>query len=149
MNNASSALRNLGNTMTSSQVSNQLFKAAAIISVLALLAHELIGAPLVLPPLSDAGMDEEVIYLHHFSWHVGTVSVIAMAAMFYYASVRPGNIALAVAATSMSIGYWALAIGIALFSSSVMWSTPAPYFWGIIAVLGGAGIWMSVERNGT
>lgn len=129
-------------------MSNLLFKTAASLCVLVLLAHELLGAPMVLPPLSEAGVDEEVILLHHFSWHVGSVSVIAMAVMFFLASQRSQNHVLAVIAAGMSAGFCLLAFGLAVFVSGAMWGTPAPYFWSLIAILGGAGVVSSKSHNG-
>lgn len=129
-------------------MSNGLFRAAAVICLFALMAHEMLGGPLVLPPLSEAQIEEEVVWLHHFSWHVGSVSVTAMAVMFFWASIRPGNLALAVVATFMSIGFGLLGAGLALFASSTLWGTPAPYLWSLIAVVGGLGIWTSLAKNG-
>ena len=129
------------------RVSNWLLKAAALFCVVVLLAHEMVGAPMVLKPLSEVAMETEVVLLHHFSWHVGTVSVLAMAAMFFYASSRPQELALAIIAPSMSTGYWLLAIGLAVWESGAMWSTPAPYFWGCITVLGGVGVWFTRSAN--
>ena len=59
---------------------------------------------MVLTPLLGSGIDKDVIWLHNFSWNVGSVTAVAMTGMFLYSSVRPGNLALAVVATLMSIG---------------------------------------------
>ena len=133
--------------MSRTSTSNWLLKGAAFLCVVVLLAHELAGAPLVLPPLSEVAIDEEVVLLHHFSWHVGTVSVIAMAVMFYYASSRRSNLALAAVATFMSAGFWSLAIGLAVLKSGAMWGTPAPYFWGLISIVGGLGVWTGITAS--
>ena len=69
--------------------------------MVAIAAHELLGAPMVLLPLDGAGLNSEIVWLHRFSWHVGSISVLIMAGMFLYASIRPGNLALAIAATSL------------------------------------------------
>ncbi len=130
-------------------MSDWLFKTASLICALAFLAHEKIGSPMVLSPLLGSGINEEVIWLHNFSWHVGSVTAVAMAGMFFYSSVRPGNLALAVVATLMSIGQTAVGVGLAVFASSALWSTPAPYIWSIVSVLGVIGIWNSSERKDT
>jgi|GEM_PF-6456850 len=54
------------------------------LSLLGLLAHEILGAPMVLPPLLETDLPEEVIWLHNFSWHVGTIAVAAMIALFIH-----------------------------------------------------------------
>ena len=123
-------------------MSNWLFKIAALICTLAFLAHEILGSPMVLTPLLDSGIDEEVIWLHN-------LTAVAMAGMFLYSSVRPGNLALAVVATLMSIGQTVIGVGLAVFVSSALWGTPAPYIWSIVSVLGVIGIWISSERKST
>lgn len=116
------------------------FLMSAILSLLALIAHELLGAPLVLPPLSQAGLSAEVIWLHHFSWHVGSITIMGMIAMYVSAARRPGNLSMAVIATAMSVGFALLGIGLAVYGGSAMWGTPAPYIWSAIAALGTTGI---------
>ena len=130
-------------------MSNWLFRIAALICTFAFLAHEILGSPMVLTPLLGSGIDEEVIWLHNFSWHVGSVTAVAMTGMFLYSSVRPGNLALAVVATLMSIGQTVIGVGLAVFASSTLWGTPAPYIWSIVSVLGVIGIWISSERKTT
>ena len=130
-------------------MSNWLFKIAALICALAFLAHEILGSPMVLTPLLGSGIDEEVIWLHNFSWHVGSITAVAMAGMFFYSSARPGNLAMAVVATLMSIGQTVVGVGLTVFASSSLWGTPAPYIWSIVSVLGVIGIWISSERKST
>jgi hypothetical protein len=130
---------------TAIAVSTWLLGFAAAMSFLGLVAHELLGAPLVLPPLSSTGLPENVVWLHHFSWHVGTIAVVAMTGLYLYAATRPGNIAMAVIATGMSLGFACLGIGLAVWGSDVMWETPAPYVWSAIAVVGGLGVWTATE----
>jgi hypothetical protein len=60
--------------------------------------------------------------------------------MFLYASVRPGNLIVAAFATAMCIGFACLGIALATFGNNVLWGTPAPYVWAIIASLAGLGI---------
>lgn len=119
------------------------FGTAAVLSALGLLAHELLGAPMVLPPLAQVELPAEVVWLHHFSWHVGSVAVAVMASMFLFASLHPGNLAVAVFATGMSIGFACLGVALAIAGSEVLWGTPAPYVWAIVASVGGLGIVMT------
>ena len=130
-------------------MSNLFFRIAALICALAFLAHEIVGSPMVLTPLLDSGINEEVIWLHNFSWHAASVTAIAMTGMFFYSSIRPGNLALAVVATLMSMGQTVVAVGLAIFANDVLWSTPAPYIWSIVSVLGVMGIWTSSDRKST
>ena len=130
-------------------MSKWLFRGAAGLSFVGLMAHELLGAPMVLPPLSSIDISPEVLWLHHFSWHVGSIAVAAMITMYLYAAARPGNSAMAVIATGMSFGFACLAIGLGIWGSEVMWATPAPYVWSVIAVIGGLGVWKAKHPHRT
>lgn len=121
-------------------ISAIFFLMAAILSLMGALAHEFLGAPKVLGPLKDSSLPDEVMWLHHFSWHVGTVAVIGLAAMFLLAIWHPAGTILALIAAIMSAGFGLLGISLAIFCNAALWRTPAPYPWGIIAVLGMIGV---------
>ncbi|MEM9573575.1 MAG: hypothetical protein AAF996_19090 [Pseudomonadota bacterium] len=121
-------------------VSTILYSIAAVLSVLGAAAHEIFGAPKVLAPLAQSNLPPDVIWLHHFSWHVGTVAVLIMAALFLTAIRNTSGRTLAIFATLMSTGFALLGLGLAVFGNSVLWTTPAPYPWTIIAVLGWTGV---------
>lgn len=120
--------------------SSIMFLIAAMLSVVGAIAHEVLGSPKVLAPLATTDLPPDVIWLHHFSWHVGTVAVLTMAALFIAAIRSKNGRVFALFATIMSAGFATLAIGLAVFGNSVLWTTPAPYPWTIIAVLGGIGL---------
>ncbi len=121
-------------------VSQFLYLASAILSLLGVVAHELLGSPKVLGPLKNSGLPDDVIWLHHFSWHVGSVAVLAMIALFLLAVLQPDGLIFAAVATAMSAGFAALGILLALFGNRALWRTPAPYPWTLIASLGGIGL---------
>ena len=54
---------------------------------------------------------------------------------------------MAMIATAMSLGFAVLAIGLAVFGDSVVWTTPAPYPWTIIAGLGIIGVLMHPKSD--
>ncbi len=112
-------------------------------SALGALAHEIAGAPKVLKPLAVAGIEDGVVGLHHFSWHVGTVAVIGMIAMYLLAVWHPAGTILALVASSISAGFAVIGISLAVFVNAALWRTPAPYPWGVVALLGFAGVWLS------
>jgi len=120
--------------------SSIMFLLAALLSIVSAAAHEVLGSPKVLAPLATSNLPSDVIWLHHFSWHVGTVAVLAMTALFIAATRFEYGRLLAAFATLMSAGFAALAIGLALFGDPVVWRTPAPYPWTIITVLGVIGL---------
>ena len=120
--------------------SDILFYIAAGLSLLGVIAHELLGAPKVLKPLETSGLPDDVIWLHHFSWHVGSVAVLAMIGLFLLAAWHSTGFLFAAVATAMSAGFAALGIGLAAFGNKALWRTPAPYPWTLIAILGGLGL---------
>lgn len=123
-----------------SDMSDILFFVAAGLALIGVLAHELIGAPKVLGPLKESGLADSVIWLHHFSWHVGSVAVLAMITLFLMAVWLPDGLIHAVVATAMSAGFSALGIGLATLGNSALWRTPAPYLWTLITVIGALGL---------
>jgi hypothetical protein len=122
------------------EISNILFVSAAVLALLGAVAHELLGAPKVLGPLKASGLPDNVVWLHHFSWHVGSVAVLAMTALFLLAVYQRDGYAYAAVATAMSLGFAALGIGLATFGNRALWRTPAPYPWTLIAVIGVLGL---------
>ena len=64
-------------------------------SVIGLLAHELVGSPQVLAPLAQAEMQGTVKSLLAFLWHVGSVAVLAMIAMFACAATLDNQMPMA------------------------------------------------------
>jgi len=128
-------------------LSKLCYGAAGGLSLLGAAAHELVGAPLVLGPLAGSGLPPQVIWLHHFSWHVGTIAVLAMAAMFAAAIWHPAGAVLAGIASAMSAGFAALGISLAMFGDSVLWTTPAPYPWTLVALVGAAGVLLGKRRR--
>ncbi|MEM7280073.1 MAG: hypothetical protein AAF438_00380 [Pseudomonadota bacterium] len=124
-----------------------LFLIAAAIAILAAIAHEVIGAPSVLTPLKKSDLPEGVVWLHHFSWHVGTVATLTMAALFLLAVWHPLGRVFALIATTMSVAFAILAVALATFGNPALWQSPAPYPWAVIALLGGVGVWIDATTD--
>lgn len=126
-------------------VSDLLFLTSAVLAFLGVLAHEILGSPKVLGPLKSSGLPDGIVWLHHFSWHVGSIAVLAMISLFLLAFWQPDRWAFAAIATGMSAGFAALGISLALFGNHTLWRTPAPYPWTLIAILGGIGLLLEME----
>lgn len=123
------------------------FGIAATVCIAAMLGHELLGGSKVLVPLHRVDLPADVVWLHHFSWHVGSVALVAMAAMFVFAGRKAEHLILAGFGTAISIGFAVLGVSLAVFGDAALWRTPAPYPWTLSAAFGGAGIYFS--RKGT
>ncbi|USG61240.1 hypothetical protein NBZ79_18950 [Sneathiella marina] len=120
---------------------------AGIVSFSAIGLHELLGAPFFLPPLSETNLADSIIWMHRFSWHVGSITMAAMGFMFVRAALKPGEAILGAIATSIAALMGCLGIGQALFGNDILWSTPAPFLWPVIAIVGGLGLAMSRQQK--
>tara|TARA_R110002049_G_scaffold199351_2_gene369476 strand:+ start:14004 stop:14408 length:405 start_codon:yes stop_codon:yes gene_type:complete len=128
-------------------VSDFLFLGATALALLGVIAHEVVGAPRVLGPLKASGLAPEIVWMHHFSWHVGSVAVLVMSGLFLLAVWQVEGLYFAAAATAMSAGFAVLGVALAVFGDAVLWRTPAPYPWAIVALLGGLGIWLEAGAS--
>jgi hypothetical protein len=116
---------------------------AAIACIAVMLGHELLGSAKVLDPLHQVALPADVVWLHHFSWHVGSISLVATAAMFVLGGRKTEHLILATFGTAISTGFAILGIFLAVFGEAALWNTPAPYPWAPIAALGGTGLYFA------
>ena len=116
---------------------------AAIACIAVMLGHELLGRAKVLDALHQVALSADVVWLHHFSWHVGSISLVATAAMFVLGGRKTEHLILATFGTAISTGFAILGIFLAVFGEAALWNTPAPYPWAPIAVLGGTGLYFA------
>eukprot|EP00439_Symbiodinium_sp_Y106_P089695 s1_g2231.t1 len=121
--------------------------AAGIISFSAIGLHELLGAPLFLPPLTETNLADHVIWMHRFSWHVGSITMAAMGFMFVRAALKPTEAIPGAIATSIAALMGCLGISLALFGNDILWTTPAPFLWTVIAIVGGLGLVRSRQQR--
>lgn len=119
------------------------FSIAAIVCLAGMFGHELLGGAKVLDPLHQVDLPADVVWLHHFSWHVGSVALVAMAAMFVLATRKVEHLILAGFGTAISLGFAVLGVSLAVFGDAALWGTPAPYPWALSAALGGAGLYLA------
>ena len=116
---------------------------AAIACIAVMLGHELLGSAKVLDPLHQVALPADVVWLHHFSWHVGSISLVATAAMFVLGGRNTEHLILATFGTAISTGFAILGIFLAVFGEAALWNTPAPYPGTPIAALGGTGLYFA------
>lgn len=122
-------------------MSKLLLAIAAILTLAILLAHVFLGGPMVVPPLLGTGdIPEEVRWLAYFNWHAGSVSLVVCASALGFATLRPRQLGIAIFAALILSGFAILGLGMASFGNPVLWGTPAPYAFGVIALIAWAGI---------
>lgn len=114
---------------------------ASVLTVLITAAHVFLGGPLVVPELmASQDVSETVAWLLYFCWHDGTVALLIAAAAFAFCAVRPGQKVLGVFATATVFGIGLLGLGVAVFGSTALFSTPAPYAFNVIGLIAAVGI---------
>lgn len=91
--------------MVASAPARWCFGLAAAVCITAMLGHEALGGPRVLDPLHETSLPADVIWLHHFSWHLGSIALIAMAAMFVLAGRKVERLILAGFGTAIAVGF--------------------------------------------
>lgn len=117
---------------------------SAIATVLITVAHVFGGGPIAINPLlAQQDIPEVAKWLLYFCWHDGTVVLLICAGAFAYAGVRRGNRAVGVLAALIISAIGLLGLGVTVFGSNALWSTPAPYAFSVIALLA----WVAVLKD--
>ncbi len=116
------------------------FWLAAALCLFAACAHAFVGAPMVLPPLHDSELPSNVVWLHVFSWHAGTVLALGMGALFVYAARSVALLPCALVAVGMNVSLGTIGVSLALLGDPALWGSPAPYLWWVTAAAGTIGI---------
>lgn len=115
--------------------------AAAVVSLLGFFSHAFLGGPLFVHPLmADTDLPIAVTWLGLVSWHVVSIVLMSFAIAFGYTAKNPGNAALALFASAMSASVSLLCIAVGIRGNAVLFTLPAPYLFGFIALLGIVGV---------
>ena len=98
--------------------------------------HVSLGGPVVIDPIrTSTELEETVKWLSYFTWH-DAVALLVAASAYLYVGLVPGNRILAIFVTVMLAGFGVMGLATALFASPALWSTPAPYAFNLIAIIG-------------
>ena len=89
--------------------------------------------------MADTDLPVAVTWLSFVSWHVVSIMLMSLAIAFGYTARNPGNVALAVFASAMSAAVSILCVAVGICGNAVLFKLPAPYLFGVIALLGIAG----------
>jgi len=122
--------------------SKRFYSIAAALCLLGIVIHEFAGAPQVLPPLHQTDLPNSVIWLHYFSWHASSIFLVGFGAVYFYCGRSTGNKPFATISSLVFLGLGILALILAIGYDSSLWSTPAPYYWFIVAFFGLLGVKM-------
>jgi hypothetical protein len=94
----------------------------------------------VRPLMADIDLPIAVTWLGFVSWHVVSIMLMSLAIAFGYTARNPGNAALAVFASAMSAAVSILCIAVGISGNAVLFTLPAPYLFGFVALLGITGV---------
>lgn len=121
--------------------SSALLALAAAVSFAGFFLHVVGGGRMfVRPLLADAHLTPEVKWLGYVSWHVTSILLLGSAVAFAYTARHPGELALAVFAIAMHAAVAGLCLIVGVRLHPIMLRLPAIYLFGVIALLGAAGV---------
>lgn len=122
-------------------MSRLLYILAALLCLAITGAHVFLGGPVVMDPIhASSELEETVKWLSYFTWHDGTVALLIAAGAYVYVGQVPGTRILAVFFTAMLAGFGITGLLTAILASPALWTTPAPYAFNLIAIIGLAAI---------
>ena len=115
------------------------FAAAGILAAVTFAVHTFIGQIYVVRPLLAAhGLTRASRWLAFYCWHMVTVMLVTMAAMFGYAAFAPEARPFGALFTVLAAVFSVLCIGVAIKGGVAPWRFPATSLFAVVAF---AGLW--------
>ena len=101
--------------------------------------HTFVGGIYVVRPLLAVhGLSRASRWLNYYCWHMTTMTLLVMAAIFAYSAREPTARGFAVLFTAMALGFSLLCIAVAIKGGVQPWRFPAT---SLFAAVAAAGIW--------
>jgi hypothetical protein len=118
---------------------NAGFAAASALALLTFVVHTFVGGIYVVRPLlAVEGLTRASRWLNYYCWHMTTLTLIVMAAMFAYSAFEPTARGFAVLFTAMAAAFSVLCIAVALKGGVRPHRFPAT---SLFAAVAAAGLW--------
>jgi hypothetical protein len=118
---------------------NAGFAAASLLALLTFVVHTFVGGIYVVRPLlAVEGLTRASRWLNYYCWHMTTLTLVVMTAMFAYAACEPGARAFGLLFTAMAAASSALCIGVAIKGGVRPYRFPAT---SLFAAVAAAGLW--------
>jgi hypothetical protein len=115
------------------------FACASALALLTFAVHTFVGGIYVVRPLlAVEGLSRASRWLNYYCWHMTTLTLLVMTAMFAYSAFEPGARGFGVLFTTMAAAFSALCIGVALKGGVRPYRFPAT---SLFAAVAGAGLW--------
>ena len=118
---------------------NAGFAAASVLALATFAVHTFVGGIYVVRPLlAVEGLTRASRWLNYYCWHMTTLTLIVMAAMFAYAAWEPAGRGFGVLFTVMAAAFSVLCIAVALKGSVRPHRFPPT---SLFAAVAAAGLW--------
>ena len=117
------------------------FWSAAVMSLVTFSVHTFVGERLVVRPLlACAELSKASKWINFFCWHVVTILLLAFGVAYSYSALNPDRLELAVFVTILAALSSILSATVAIKGGINPFRLPSTSLFGIIAVLGFAGL---------
>ena len=118
---------------------NAGFAAASVLALVTFAVHTFVGGIYVVRPLlAVERLSRASRWLNYYCWHMTTLTLIAMAAMFAYAAREPAGRGFGVLFTVMAAAFSVLCIAVAMKGGVRPWRFPPT---SLFAAVTAAGLW--------
>lgn len=118
---------------------NAGFAAASLLALVTFAVHTFVGGIYVVRPLlAVEGLTRASRWLNYYCWHMTTLTLVVMAAMFAYSAFEPTARGFAVLFTAMASAFSLLCIAVAVKGGVRPWRFPAT---SLFAAVTAAGLW--------
>lgn len=120
---------------------NAFFLLAGSAALAVLATHVIVGGRLFVKPLFASQRLHPVTRLTlYYCWHLATLLIAAMAALYLYTAAAPERLMLAVIATALAAGASAVSLLIVVVHRQRPWHMPQWLFFAIVTALGAVGL---------
>jgi hypothetical protein len=118
---------------------NPGFACASALALLTFAVHTFVGGIYVVRPLlAVERLSRASRWLNYYCWHMTTLTLVVMAAMFAWSAVEPTARGFGVLFTTMAAAFSVLCIAVALKGGVRPYRFPPP---GLFAAVAAAGLW--------
>ena len=118
---------------------NAGFAAASLLALLTFAVHTFVGGIYVVRPLlAVEGLSRASRWLNYYCWHMTTLTLLVMTAMFGWSAYEPTARGFGVLFTAMAAAFSVLCIAVALKGGVRPYRFPATSLFAAVAV---AGLW--------
>jgi hypothetical protein len=120
-------------------MTNAGFAAASVLALVTFAVYTFVGEIYVVRPLlAVERLSRASRWLNFYCWHMTTLTLVVMTAMFAYAALEPSARSFGVLFTTMAVAFSLLCIAVAIKGGVWPWRFPPT---GLFAAVAAAGIW--------